>query len=394
MLKVGIIGYGRRVSVMAKRLKVVDIPYKISAMADPRKDEIKKNDDGFLKDCTFYETADEMLEKEELDGVMIGTRCFMHTEIACKVAKYNIPVFLEKPVSINFEQVKMLQDAFKNNTAPVVVSFPLRFVPMTQAVKQMIDSGKIGKISSFAAFNDVPYGKVYFTSWYRDFNLAGGLWLQKATHDIDCITYLVGEEPKWVAAMDRKSVFKGDKPFDLRCRDCDEKETCKESPFNLENQLRDGANQDWDAKRKEFNQYCVLSKDIKNHDAASCIIEYENGVQGTYSQNFFVKQRSVGRRGMRLYGEDGTIYFDWITSQVKVFSHSTTTVETINFPKDEKYDPHWGGDKELVYDFLMAMKGEKTVRAPLASGISSALTCLHARESSKDRRFHEIKLPE
>ncbi len=394
MLKIGIIGYGRRVPTMAKRLSVVDVPHRIAAIADPRKDEIKESDDGFLKDCTYYETADEMLEKEKLDGVMIGTRCVMHTEMACKVAKYNMPLFLEKPVSTSFEQIKMLEDAFKSVTAPVVVSFPLRFIPLTQAVKQIIDSGEIGKINSFAAFNDVPYGKVYFTSWYRDFSFSGGLWLQKATHDIDCISYLVGSNPQWIAAMERKSVFDGDKPFNLRCRDCDEKETCKESPFNLENQLRDGVNQNWDEKRKEFNQYCVFSKDIKSHDSAQSIIEYENGVQGTYSQTFFIKQKSVGRRGMRLYGDKGTIYFDWYKSQVKVFSHLTTTVKTIDFPEDLVNDSHWGGDKELVYDFLMAMKGKKTVRSPLASGISSALTCLCAGESCKDRKFYEVKIPE
>lgn len=393
MFKVGIIGCGRRISTMAKRLSVIDVPYKIAAIADPKKEEIKSREIELYKDAVYYETADEMLDKEKLDGVMIGTRCNLHTEMACKVAKYNIPLFLEKPVSIDFDQVKALQEAFENVTAPVVVSFPLRFIPMTQTVKQVIESGTIGKVKSFAAFNDVPGGKGYFHSWYRDFNYAGGLWLQKATHDIDCISYLLNQPPKWICAMETQAVFGGDKPFDLQCKECEMKESCTESPFNLSNQLIDGVNQNWDEKRKEINQYCVFAKEIKNHDLGNCIIEYDNGIQGTYHQNFFVKQRTLGRRGMRLYGEKGVIYFDWYKSQIKLYSYTSTAVNTMDFPEDLVNDYHWGGDKILAYDFLMAMKGKKTVGAPLSAGITSALTCLCARESSRYRKFYEVKLP-
>ena len=87
MLRIGIIGYGRRIAGMARGLDIFDIPYRVTAVADPRGDEIQAINDPFLADARFYGTADGLLAAAgELDGIMIGTRCNLHTELALKVA--------------------------------------------------------------------------------------------------------------------------------------------------------------------------------------------------------------------------------------------------------------------------------------------------------------------
>jgi len=167
MLKIGIIGYGSRISGMAKSLAVFDIPYKVVAISDPSAEEIQKSRDALVKNAAFYETTDDLLDQAEVDGVMVGTRCYLHAEMACKVAARNIPLFLEKPVAITFEQVKRLEETFAMMTAPTVVSFPLRLSPIVQRVKEIVDSGTVGTIEHVVAFNDVPYGGVYYHKWYR-----------------------------------------------------------------------------------------------------------------------------------------------------------------------------------------------------------------------------------
>lgn len=88
MLRVGIIGYGARVAHMAKGLSVWGIPYQVRAVADPRAAVLQAQEDEFLKHARFYQTADELLaHADELDGVMVGTRCNLHTEMACKAAR-------------------------------------------------------------------------------------------------------------------------------------------------------------------------------------------------------------------------------------------------------------------------------------------------------------------
>ncbi|MHB9032837.1 MAG: Gfo/Idh/MocA family protein [Anaerolineae bacterium] len=384
MLNIGIIGYGGRVSGMAKAMGMYSIPYRVAAITDPRAEQIKSANDPFLADTTFYDSADAMLEAGGLDGVMVGTRCFMHTDMACKVAKYKLPLFLEKPVAITFEQVKRLNDTFVNYPAPTVISFPLRLTIHVQTIKQMIEADTIGTVEHVIGFNDVPYGDVYFYEWYRNFEQVGGLFLQKATHDLDYIGYLLNQKPKQLCAMHSRRVYGGDKPHDLKCVDCEEFETCPESPFNLFRERFQGSQVNMNSKRM-----CLYSKDIKNEDIDNVIIEYENGVQTSYTQNVFARN-AAGRRGARFYGYKGTIFFDWYENVIKVFKHQSPAVETITFTGEM---PHFGGDRELCYDFLMAMRDGKQSRSPIEAGIQSALTCLWARESAETRRYCDVVMP-
>ncbi|MBX3050081.1 MAG: Gfo/Idh/MocA family oxidoreductase [Caldilineaceae bacterium] len=387
MLHIGIIGYGNRISNMAKRLQVFNIPYQVTAVADPRYQELQATEDEFLTDAAFYGSADELLAHSgELDGVMIGTRCLLHTEMACKVVPTGLPLFLEKPVAINFAQVRQLDQAFQNYAAPTVVSFPLRLSPVVQKVKEIIDSGQIGSVENVVAWCNVPYGSGYFRSWHRNFDQNGGLFLQKATHDLDNINYLLGQRPKWISAMNARRVYGGDMPFDLKCQDCHLRETCTESPFvrfhtGFENN---------EVLYRERGGYCVFSKGFEIEDMGSCLIEYEGGPQVSYTQNFFTRYQA-SQRGARIYGYKGTIEFDWYRNQVKVFSHVSPTVETIDFAGDM---PHFGGDRELCYDFLMAMRDGTPTRSPIDAGILSALTCLWAREAARSRRVCEVKIPD
>mgnify|MGYP000888357496 CR=1 FL=1 len=130
MLRVGIIGYGNRISHVAREMTKWGIPYAVVAVADPRCDQLASSGDAMLVDSRFYESADAMLAREELDGVMVGTRCNLHTEMALKVAARRLPLFLEKPVATSFAQLKALAQGFAGYEPTTVVSFPLRLTPI------------------------------------------------------------------------------------------------------------------------------------------------------------------------------------------------------------------------------------------------------------------------
>ena len=267
----------------------------------------------------------------------------------------------------------------------MVVSFPLRVSAVLQRVKKIVDAGQIGTVEQIDAFNDVPYGTVYYRAWYRNYEQTGGLFLQKATHDLDYINYLLDQRPKWISGMKALRVFGGDKPFDLQCKDCDQNEVCPESPFNRFRYGFEGSSVNYDAR----NGYCVFSEGFELEDMGSCQVEYENGAQVSYTQNFFARYKAE-RRGARLYGYKGTLEFDWYQNQIKLFNHTSPVVDTIDFASDM---PHFGGDRELCYDFLMAMRDRQPSRTPIEAGILSALTCLWARESAETRQFCEVKMP-
>ena len=385
-LRVGVIGYGGRASGNAREVAGMDAAVRIAAVADPRRDEIRGRGDKLLAGTAFFRNADELLASGRFDGIIIGTRCNLHTEMALKVASTGTPLFLEKPVSVTFDQVKALAAAAPSFKAPVVVSFPLRLSPLVIRTKELIASGAIGKVEHMVAFNDVPYGEVYYASWYRDYPTVGGLFLQKATHDLDYMSFIVEAPAKWVCAMKSQRIYgrRADKPYDLKCKDCNEKKTCPESPFNENSMIPPDSREHW------AERWCMFPAEIKNEDSGNCIVEYANGVQASYTQNFYARHRAA-RRGVRIHGYTGTIEFDWYTGKIAVMRHDKPDVEVIDFSGGEA---HFGGDAELCKEFIAVMRGKPSSRSPLEAGIHSALTCLYARESAETRRFFEVRLPE
>lgn len=379
-MKIGIIGYGTRMHYFLDRLLELERGVEIAAIADIAVGKAKERleQKGSVADgVRYYEHADDMLEQEKLDGVMIGTRCSLHTEMAEKVMKRNLPLFLEKPVGITSADLARLREAQKRSTSEVVVSFPLRNTTAALLVKEIIDSGRLGTIEHVQAVNNVPYGGVYYHEWYRNEAETGGLFLQKATHDLDCLNFLLGMEPIAIAAMESKRVFKGDKPAGLRCGDCDEYYSCPESPYVLRRVSQEEVTGDG----------CAFAVDTGNHDSASVLIRYETGMHAVYSQNFY-SRKGAARRGARFIGYKGTVEFDWYRDEVKVFMHDMPRTETYKLEAAKL--PHFGGDSALALNFLGVMKGEERSATPLSMGISSAMMCLKAELAAKTDAYQSL----
>jgi predicted dehydrogenase len=379
-MKIGIIGYGFRSSCNIDAIMKYDMGVEIAAITELNIEKAKHTleQKGITtKDISFYEDADEMLDKEKLDGVLIGTRCSLHTKMAVKVITRNIPLFLEKPVATNIEDLKLLKIVSEKSKGEVVVSFPLRVTPLVKLAKEIILSGKLGTIEHVQAVNNVPYGGVYFHDWYRDESETGGLFLQKATHDLDYINFLLDLKPTMICAMKSKQIFKGNKPEGLLCKDCNEKETCPEGPFVMKHIKFDGANGDM----------CCFAKDTGNEDSGSALIRYETGMHVSYSQNFFARKEAAAR-GARLLGYNGTLEFDWVKDELKVFMHNTPRVETYKI--DSSQMSHGGGDDALALNFIRVMQGKEKSVAPIDAGLLSVLMCLKAVQSAENNTFQDI----
>ena len=239
-------------------------------------------------------------------------------------------------------------------------------------------------VASHVANNDVPYGGTYFRTWHRDITLNGGLFLQKATHDLDYITYLLGQTPRWISATKAQRVYGGSMPWDLQCKECELNEECPESPLV---RFRHG----FERQTVQFHEtydYCVFAEGIEIEDVSNCLIEYDGGAQVSYTQNVFARYQAQ-RRGARLLGYHGTVEFDWYQNQIKLYSHRRPTVQTIDFTGNM---PHFGGDRELGWDWLLAMRDGKPSRSPMAAGIQSALTCLWAKRAAEERQVFAVEM--
>lgn len=336
-------------------------------------------------DVVFYPDVDELVTGAKPDALLIGTRCHLHTPYAIQAARYDLPLFLEKPVSNSMEQALQLEAAFERTKCQVVVSFPLRVSPLCELARQEIADGAVGSPEHIMAVNYVPYGTGYFDGGYRNFDITQGLFIQKATHDFDYMMYLMGANIVRVAAMACYGrVFGGKKRAGLRCSQCDEADTCLESPENRRRNLSGGTTRDHPCL---FSVDCGSPETGMNEDSSSAVMEFASGAHGAYSQVFYTR-RDAGARGSVISGYHGTVSFDWYTNELKRVRHHSPF--TARMTSGEGLS-HFGGDLVLSYNFMDLVKGRAASRTPISIGLQSIYACLAAKQSAETGQFVAVR---
>ena len=383
---IGIIGFGARAQAMWRQsfkpygeIEGNDA-FRLAAITDVKSEEsiLKSLERMEISDVNLYRDPEEMLKKEALDGLIIGTRCSLHTDMALLAAKYNLPMLLEKPVCTNEADLARLETIVEQMDCKTIISFPLRMTPIAIRAREIVQSGVLGTISQVQAINNAPYGRGYFHSWYRDDKETGGLFLQKATHDLDLIQFLLNEpKPVMVGATESKMVFRGDMPAGLRCGDCEKQDTCPESAKNVKTY----------GDKYGVSDGCCFAVDTGNHDSASVFVRYDTGLHAVYSQNF-VARKGSGRRGVRIIGYNATLEFEFNAQSLDIFYHNENKNE--HFTTDHTNSgSHFGGDMLMIDGFAKMLGGAPSI-TPLSLGIMSARLCLAARRSAKEDIFVKL----
>ena len=142
----------------------------------------------------------KMIAREDIDAIDICTPNNMHAEIAIAAAKAGKMILCEKPLSRTLaegeEMVKAIDAAGVKNT----VWYNYRRAPAVTLAKQIIDSGKLGKIFHYRAnflqdwtiSPDLPQGGEAL--WRLDANASGsGVTGDLLAHCIDTAIWLNGE---------------------------------------------------------------------------------------------------------------------------------------------------------------------------------------------------------
>ncbi|OGV58217.1 MAG: hypothetical protein A2X49_03155 [Lentisphaerae bacterium GWF2_52_8] len=385
-MRIGVVGFGARAAgVINHVFREASTEFKIVALVDPDKEKAKSRLLESDKDASFYDSLDKMLKSAKLDALFIGTRCNLHSPYAIEAAKYDIPLFLEKPVSVTMEQAMALEKAYQKSRCKVLVSFPLRVSPICVRAREMIAGAAIGEPNHVHAVNYVPYGVGYFEGAYRNYEVTQGLFLQKATHDLDYIMFLMGSRIKRIAAIwSLGKVFGGKKPSKLHCSVCGEQKTCLESPENRKRNFSGGTETDHPCP---FSKAAGNPKDGMNEDSSSSIFEFESGAHGVYSQVFYTRRE--GERGAKVSGYKGSVSFDWYSSELKLIEHHAPFTNVLRPPSGMS---HFGGDIELARNFLAMIKDNAKPMANIWDGIQSAYTCLAAKESASTGKFVKVRM--
>ena len=149
---------------------------------------------GFSRSCVGYR---ELVESSDIDVVDICVSDALHKEIALEAIKNGKHVLCEKPMALNSNDAREMLEAAKKAGVKAMCGFNYRFVSAIVLARNLIKSGKMGRIYHFngSYMQDVGYAEdtPIEKLWYAQGSKGSGVSLGIGCHLIDMARFLVGE---------------------------------------------------------------------------------------------------------------------------------------------------------------------------------------------------------
>lgn len=95
---------------------------------------------------TAYEDTDEMLDKEQLDGVTVVTSDDAHGECSLMAIERGLHTMCEKPLATSVAEARKMAEAARKAGVLTAVNFSYRNSGATQKAAEMIAAGAIGRV--------------------------------------------------------------------------------------------------------------------------------------------------------------------------------------------------------------------------------------------------------
>ena len=263
------------------------------------------------------------------DVVLICTPPSMHISLAKLAVEAGAHAFIEKPLSHTLDGISELEVAVKKANVKVAVGYNLRFNKGLKAVKEILDSGEIGKALSAR----IVFGQ-YLPTWrpWQDYkksytaskSLGGGIILD-GSHELDYSRWLLGEV-------------------------------------------------------LEVN--CVAQKvsdlEVETEDLAEITLKFKTGAIANVHLDFINHKYT---RNCELIGEKGTIKWDYASGIIEVFleANKQSKVKTIVSDPNETY-------LEEIKHFIDCIKEDKMPLVNLEEGKKSLIVALAAKKSAEEKK--------
>lgn len=209
-IKIALIGAGYIANYHACALKKSSNVEIVTVVGLPIEDARKFADKYGIKEATTEVSG--LVDRDDIDAVVIGTPNKFHAPYAIDFIKNGKDVFLEKPMAMNSKEGLLVKNVANANNQLVMVGHMWRFDEDVNFVKNVIDTGKLGKIIKTKGYgiheNWGPSG------WFTQKKMAGGGALaDMGIHAIDTVRYILGD-PKPVQVYAKIGTFYGNYDVD------------------------------------------------------------------------------------------------------------------------------------------------------------------------------------
>ena len=317
----------------------------------------------------FSTWEDVFIRDKWADVVIICTQDNMHFEPAMAAISKGYDILLEKPISPDpLECIKIAQAA-EAKGIKVVVCHVLRYTPFFAKIKEIIDSGEIGKIVTVVHnenVGDVHHSHSFVRGNWAKAETSSPMILAKSCHDLDIIQWLIDKNCLKLTSFGSLSYFTGrnwPEGAKERCTD-----GCKvDCPYDSRKLYINSSNE-WfrsvaaghaNASDEEVEAAiktgpygrCVFKcdNDVVDHQVVS--MEFEDGVTAAFSMSSFTPDIS---RSLKVMGTKGQIKAHSEPNSIKVFDFAARKEREIIVTTE---GGHGGGDDGMMKSFCEYITG-------------------------------------
>ena len=342
-----------------------------------------------------FKTWEEVFEKEKFaDGVIITTMDRMHVKPAIEAIKRGYKILLEKPIGVNLEEIKELYKVAKEYNASITVAHVLRYTMFFQKLKELLNKQEIGELIGINLVENIGFfhfAHSFVRGNWRNSETSAPSILAKSCHDLDILTFLIGEKSQTISSFGELRYFKREnapKEAKERCLDCsvdcpyDAKKiylgdytgwpvSVISEDLSLEGRLK--------ALREGPYGRCVYYSDNNVVDHQEVSIKFKNNVYASFTMTAFTNKIT---RKIYLYGSHGEIYGDRDENKIYIQKFGKEEeIINLNLPFKDLVG-HAGGDEGIMEEFVKALKGEiKETLSNIEESIESHLMAFSAEES-------------
>ena len=397
-MKYIIIGVGSRGTIYGNWAHAHGI--EIAALADVRPDRLKKaaSDWNVPEDRCFTDLNQLFALGKIADAALICTQDRDHYGHAMAALKCGYDVLLEKPISPDPKECLDIEQTAKALGRKVTVCHVLRYTNFWGTIKNVLDSGELGKIVAIKHSENIGnyhMAHSFVRGNWRNTATSAPIVLAKSCHDLDLLLWLTGSHCTRVSAFGGLSYFKeSNAPANAadRCLDCPV-ENCRFHAWKVYQPTLGGWPSDivcleqteealLEALKTGPYGRCVYNCDNDVCDHMSAAMEFENGITATFS---LTAQTSACFRQIYIMCEDGEIEADGRTQQVVIRRHlthcaETFTERTINIRTNGS--GHGGGDDGIMEDFAAVLASDSPdSRSSISRSVESHLMAFAIEKS-------------
>ncbi len=140
-----------------------------------------------------YRSLEELLAGDRPDGLVLATPNQLHLPQALQCIAAGLPILLEKPIATTVAEGMRLVEAVEKTGAKVLIGHHRAHSPIMAKAKEVVDSGKLGKLVAVMGSATFFKPDQYFADapWRRE--PGGGPILLNMIHEVHNLRMLCGE---------------------------------------------------------------------------------------------------------------------------------------------------------------------------------------------------------